>query len=157
MFLLIRRLLAITAISAVATTVASAQVDLSRGWKFRTGDDPSWAAPTLDEGGWKPIEVGQNWESQGNANYDGYGWYRIHVVIPSALKTDSYLKESLRFALGKIDDGDQVFLNGTLVGQNAGKTKDITQGNYQLDRIYTVPLGDPSIHWDQDNVIAVRV
>jgi hypothetical protein len=157
MLLHIKRLFAIAVISAAAATAATAQVDLSKGWKFRTGDDPSWATSSLDESGWKPIEVGQYWEPQGNANYDGYAWYRVHVVIPSTLKTDSYLKESLRLALGKIDDGDQVFLNGKLVGQNAGKTKDITQGEYQLERVYTVPLGDPAIHWDQDNVIAVRV
>ena len=149
----VRLLLAATCISLSAT----AQVDLSQGWKFHTGDDPAWSASTLDDGNWKPIEVGKQWEVQGYANYDGYAWYRLHVVIPSPLKNNSYLKESLRLELGKIDDGDQVFLNGKLVGQNAGTTRDITQGQYDLERIYTIPLGDPAIHWDQDNVIAVRV
>jgi alpha-galactosidase len=136
---------------------ASAQMDLSRGWTFRTGDDPSWTGPNVGDSNWKPIEVGKQWEVQGYTGYDGYAWYRLHINIPSALKDSSFLKESLRFDLGKIDDGDQVFLNGKLIGQNAGKTNDITQGQYDLERIYTVPLDDASIHWNQDNVIAVRV
>ena len=127
------------------------------GWKFHTGDDKTWSSASFDDGAWKPIDVGKQWEDQGYANYDGYAWYRLHIAIPSALKTNSFLKESLRLELGKIDDGDQVFLNGKLVGQNAGRTKDITQGQYNLERIYTIPLGDTAIHWDQDNVIAVRV
>jgi alpha-galactosidase len=135
----------------------SAQVDLSGGWRFHTGDDPSWSGQNFNDQDWKSIEVGKQWEHQGYADYDGYAWYRKHVTIPSALKNNSFLKESLRFALGRIDDGDEVYLNGKLIGQNAGQTKDITRGQYDLTRIYTLALGDPSIHWDQDNVIAVRV
>ena len=136
---------------------AIAQVDLSKGWKFHPGDNPAWAAPNTADSDWKHLEVGKPWEEQGYPDLDGYAWYRVHVVIPTALKNAAYLKEALRLQLGRIDDGDQVFLNGKLVGQNAGKTKDITQGQYDLERSYSVPLEDPCIHWDQDNVIAVRV
>ncbi len=136
---------------------ATAQVDLSRGWKFHTGDNTAWSSPSLNEDDWKPIEVGKQWEVQGYPDLDGYAWYRLHVVIPSALKNNSFLKESLRFDLGRIDDGDQVFLNGKLIGANAGRSTDITQGQYDLLRNYTVSINDSSIHWDQDNVIAVRV
>jgi len=136
---------------------ATAQVDLSKGWKFHTGDDPSWALPTFDDHDWKSIDVGQQWEKQGYADYDGYAWYRMHITIPNSLKNNTLLKETLRFDLGKIDDGDQVYLNGKLIGQNAGKTKDITEGQYDLERIYSVAMDDPSIHWDEDNVIAVKV
>lgn len=142
---------------AAIPMAAAAQVDLPHDWKFHTGDDPSWSAPAFDDAGWKTISVGKPWEEQGYANYDGYAWYRVHVVIPSSLKNNSYLKESLRLELGRIDDGDEAFLNGKPVGQNAGKTRDITQGNWNLDRVYTIPLSDPAIHWDEDNVIAVRV
>ncbi|TDW99449.1 putative Ig domain-containing protein [Dinghuibacter silviterrae] len=152
MFYLLRLL-----ITTLLPMTTMAQVDLSNGWKFRTGDDPSWATPGLDESTWKPIEVGHQWETQGYPGYDGYAWYRLHLVIPSSLKHSSYLKESIRLALGKIDDGDEVFLNGKLVGENGGKSKDITEGNWELDRIYTISLNDPCIHWDQDNVLAVRV
>ena len=141
----------------VGSLAVSAQTDLSGDWKFHTGDDASWANPGFNDQDWKPILVGKYWEPQGYSGYDGYAWYRKHILIPSSLKNSSFLKESLRLTLGKIDDGDQVYLNGKLIGQNAGTTKDITQGNWELERVYTVPLGDPAIHWDQDNVIAVRV
>lgn len=142
---------------AFAYLAASAQVDLSGGWKFHPGDDLSWSAPGFNDQDWKSIDVGKFWEDQGYTGLDGYAWYRTHLAIPSSLKNSSSLRESLRFDLGKIDDGDQVFLNGKLIGQNGGATKDITQGQYDLTRIYTVAMGDPTIHWDQDNVIAVRV
>ncbi|HEY6083520.1 MAG TPA: putative Ig domain-containing protein, partial [Chitinophagaceae bacterium] len=130
---------------------------VASGWKFHTGDNPQWASSSFDDGSWKTIAVGHPWEEEGYSGYDGFGWYRIHVRIPSSLKTSSYLKGGLKIDLGKIDDGDQSFLNGKLIGQNAGKGGKIEEGPYNIERVYRLPLNDPAIKWDGDNVIAVRV
>lgn len=135
---------------------AVAQVTLPRTWKFHTGDDPAWSAPGFDDAAWDTIEVGRSWESQGH-DYDGFAWYRTAVVIPSSLKMQSWLKGELKISLGKIDDGDQVYLNGKLIGQNAEKGGDIEDGNWEAERVYHLPLNDPAIHWDAENVLAVRV
>src|SRR5690242_9649480 len=92
----------------------TAQVTLTQGWKFHTGDEQQWARPGFNDTDWKPIETGMLWENQGYKDYNGYGWYRLHVTIPSSLKGRSYLKGDLKIQLGKIDDGDQVYLNGKL-------------------------------------------
>lgn len=134
-----------------------AQMDLSQGWVFHTGDNPLWAREQFADSGWKPIPVGHYWEEEGYPDYDGYAWYRLHFLLPSALKDSSFLRLGLRFQLGRIDDGDQVYLNGSLIGTDAGKSTDITQGNYILNRVYTIPLNSPFIHWDSGNVLAVRV
>src|SRR5579862_6286649 len=97
------------------------QVDITKGWKFKTGDSAVWSSPAFDDASWSPIEVGKSWESQGYDNYDGFAWYRLHVIIPSSIKEKSFLKEKLRFDLGKIDDGDEFFLNGNLIGRNGGR------------------------------------
>lgn len=134
-----------------------AQVTLTQGWKFHTGDQQQWARPDFNDKDWKPIEAGAPWENQGYKDYNGYGWYRLHVTIPSSLKDRSYLKGDLKISLGKIDDGDQVYLNGKLIGQNAGRGGTIEDGPYNALRVYQVKLNDPAIHWDGENVIAVRV
>jgi hypothetical protein len=43
----------------------------------------------------KSIEVNKIWEEQGYDPLDGFCWYRLHVVIPSELKTNASLKDSL--------------------------------------------------------------
>lgn len=121
------------------------------------GDNPAWARPTFPDSSWKPIEVGKSWESQGYADYNGFAWYRIHVVIPSSIKDKAFLKEKIRIDLGKIDDGDEVFLNGIFLGRNANSGADITQGPYDAVRSYTLSVNDQRILWNKENVIAVRV
>ncbi len=132
-------------------------IRLDQGWKFHLGDSSSWAAPGYDDHSWKSIRVHRSWESQGYPDYDGYAWYRVHVTIPSSLKTASFLKGGLRIELGEIDDGDETFLNGTRIGINGGSVGPITSGLYNKERIYQVNLEEPAIRWDADNVIAVRV
>ncbi|MBS1948881.1 MAG: beta galactosidase jelly roll domain-containing protein [Bacteroidetes bacterium] len=138
--------------SAIAQDVAIAQ-----GWKFKTGDSSQWALPGFDDKEWAAIKIGEPWESQGYKNYDGFAWYRLHVVIPSSIKEKSFLKERIKFDLGKIDDGDEVYLNGMLIGKNGGRNYDIKQGPYDAQRSYTLSLNDSRILWDKENVIAVRV
>jgi alpha-galactosidase len=126
-------------------------------WKFSTGDQAVWSQPSFSDSAWSSIRVGAAWESQGYQNYDGFAWYRLHIVIPSSIKEKAFLKEKLRIDLGKIDDGDEVYLNGFLIGRNGGRGGTIQSGNWQLQRSYILPLSDPHILWDKENTIAVRV
>jgi len=132
-------------------------ISIMSGWKFKTGDQQNWRDPAFVDSGWTPVEIGKAWEYQGFENYDGFAWYRLHIVIPSSIREKAFLKEQLRFDLGKIDDGDEVFLNGSLIGRNGGRFGDIRQGRYDTPRSYTISVNDPRIHWDKDNLIAVRV
>lgn len=134
-------------------------------WKFKTGDNLRWAEPAFDDAGWKAIEAGSHWEEQGYAGYNGYAWYRIKFSLPSALK-QKIRTGRLCISLGRIDDHDQSFLNGQFLGQNAKlfpahttRIEDLskTPMAWDVDREYTIPLDDPRLRWDQDNVIAIRV
>ncbi|MDR3716096.1 MAG: putative Ig domain-containing protein [Puia sp.] len=141
-----------------APETGSAQdVSILQGWKFKTGDQAGWAAPAFSDSDWAPIKIGAPWEAQGYPGYNGFAWYRLHITIPSAIRDKSFLKDRIRFDLGKIDDGDEVYLNGSLIGRNGGRGGTIESGVWDQDRSYTLPLADSRIHWDQDNVIAVRV
>ena len=138
---------------------------LEKGWKFKTGDDPAWATPAFDDASWGTMDPKKNWEDQGYKGYNGFAWYRCKTVIRSSLKDLNNPNESLQIVLGKIDDCDQVFLNGEMIGEN-GRTLDAAtkpsegfikeKGIWNLDRRYLLSANDPRIHWDQENMIAVR-
>ena len=137
------------------------------GWRFTADDDMKFARPDYDISGWGKINTGQTWESQGFEELDGFAWYRVNVFIPSSLKNNSSLKDSVKIFLGKIDDYDQSFLNGELFGVN-GRNSNTGQAidnsfmkeepiPWNKNRFYTLPADDPRIMWDKENVIAVRV
>ena len=79
-------------------------IPLDSAWKFSTGDDPAWATTAYNDSAWASILPSNNWEYQGFKGHDGFAWYRLNVMIPSSLKEKAYIKDSLQFLLGKIDD-----------------------------------------------------
>jgi DUF1680 family protein len=121
-------------------------IDLSKEWKFQTGDSSEYSKSSFDDLAWKVIEPVNPWEKQGFANYDGVAWYRIRVEIPSSFRNNNILLKSVRLSLGKIADNDVTYFNGNRIGGTNGK---------DAMRIYIVPF--ETINWDQENVIAIRV
>ena len=166
-----RQLFFIISICLLDFCILSAQqnntIELKNGWKFTLGDNLKYSDPQFDDSAWNDIDVNKQWELQGYENSDGFGWYRIKVLIPSSLKKNTILNDSLKFSMGKIDDFDQTFLNGQLLGVNgqlAGEDTKVddsfTKRDRRLSRLlrrYVIPVDDKRIHWDKKNVIAVRV
>lgn len=142
-------------------------IKLNQGWKFMPGDNSDYAKPDFNDSGWKAIGVDKIWEEQGYDPLDGFAWYRLRVTIPSALREAARIQDGLRFFLGKINNFDQVFLNGRLFGANGqvvapGTAADdsYTKAETELwnrERCYVLPPDDSRIRWDRENVIAVRV
>ena len=153
--------------TAILPLFGQSAVPLTQGWKFHWGDSARFAQPDYNDGTWDTIAVNRWWNDQGYPKKAGFAWYRIHVVIPSTLKQSAYLKDSLVFHLGKIDDFDQVYLNGHLIGENnhavppnAVPTDTFATRKHSLwdvPRRYALAVTDPRIHWDAENVIAIRV
>ena len=127
--------------------------------KFRVGDDVSWAGVNIDESSWQEISNTSTWTSQGIKCENGFGWYRYHVTIPKSLIDKSDLKEMVDFNMGKIDDADEVYLNGKLIGKTGRFPSDPKgyQSLWSTLRRYSVKINSGLIKWDTDNVIAVRV
>jgi len=142
-------------------------ISLNKGWKFKQGDDLAWVNPALADSAWDTISVARIWEESSYDPYDGYAWYRLHFRLPSSLKEHASLKDSLLLFLGKINNWDQTFLNGEIIGINnvnvpAGTTPDTAflnapVGYWDLERRYTLATDDHRILWDKENVLAVRV
>jgi alpha-galactosidase len=146
-------------------TKTKAEIDISTGWKFSPGDDLQWAKPDFDDSRWTPILCNHVWETQGFENHDGFAWYRLEVVFPIKFKKEA-MDKGLELTIGKVNDVDQTFLNGHLVGQN-GKllpahtkiTTNFIQEKTSLkeNRKYTLQAEDGRIFWGRKNVIAIRV
>ncbi len=123
--------------------------DLSGEWRFRIGDHKEYADPLLNDRLWEAIQTPSRWEDAGFPGYDGYAWYRKRVTIPI-----SWQGRNIVLNLGRIDDVDQVFLNGSYIA-GSGLFPPIFRTAVELRREYVLP--PHLIHWNQENVIAVRV
>jgi sialate O-acetylesterase len=118
-------------------------------WKFSIGDSMKWASPDYDDSGWESIKVPANWEDEGFHGYDGYAWYRNSFTIPEYNSDYMFLLE-----LGRIDDVDEVYINGHSVGSTGDFPPDYETA-YFKQRIYRVPSN--YIRGEGNNIIAVRV
>lgn len=126
--------------------------------RFSTGDQADWSAANFNDQAWKEIHTGKVWQEQGYDGYHGYAWYRIHIKIPSSLRDKAFWKDSLRIFLAHINDVDATYLNGVKIG-STGSFPDDKEGyvsKWPAVREYHVAANDPAIHWDEENVIAIR-
>jgi len=90
-------------------------LNLSGRWKFNIGDKAEWKDEDFDDSKWEKINVPSSWENQGFHGYDGYAWYRNSFKLSSDINNkDIYL------VLGYVDDVDQTYINGKLIGVSGG-------------------------------------
>lgn len=123
--------------------------DLKGKWRFSIGDNKAWAKPEFDDSKWDKINVPSYWESNGYDGYNGYAWYRIKFRV-----SKRYDKGTLYLQLGRIDDVDEIYLNGVLIGSK-GSFPPRYSSAFDQDRRYYIP--QKLIKFDSNNVIAVRV
>lgn len=143
-------LLFLIAYSAVASASENRRLYNLRGdWKFRMGDNVQWADPQFNDKRWDEIYVPARWEDEGYPGYDGYAWYRKHFDVSS-----SWMSKDIILEMGRIDDADEVYINGQLVGSTGSFPPDYSSA-YDVERSYPIPkeLLKPG----DDNVIAVKV
>ena len=130
-------------------------VNLQGEWKFKTGDDFERTHVKYDDTDWIKIFVPGSWEDQGFRDYDGFAWYRKRFYYKGNLTDDKIV-----LIMGKIDDVDQVYVNGLKVGDTGGLTKNAnervdTKGYYSNFRAYLMNSG--VLEKNKWNTIAVRV
>ncbi len=132
--------------SARYTTV----VDLAGPWQLRLGDDLAWAAAPGDPAMWQRVAVPGAWEDAGLWGYDGFAWLRRTFTLPPGAGADG---RPLVLRLGRVDDADEVFLNGQRIGAT-GVMPPAYETAYYAERAYYLPAGAlrPGL-----NTLAVRV
>ena len=122
-------------------------ISLPKEGKFKFGDEPQWANRTFNDSDWGTQQLGKSF-----TNDSSYAWYRIKIVIPSGMKTTA--GKGLKLRLGKIDDVDQTYFNGKLIGET-GSFPPQYATQWEKQRIYTIP--ESEVLWDKENIIAVRI
>lgn len=121
--------------------------NLEGRWRFNIGDNPEWKNPSYNDSKWELVKVPSSWENEGFHGYDGYGWYRKSVKLTSSYK-------NLYLLMGYVDDVDQVFFNGHLIGAS-GLFPPNYETAYNAKRNYPIP--EEYVKYNEENVIAVRV
>ncbi len=131
----------------------SAQVfTISRDWKFKTGDSIEWSLPGYNDEKWADLKAGLWWAHAGY-DYSGFAWYRKKIFISPEIKSAVIKSGYLKLSLGQIQDVDQTFLNGKLIGETGSFSP--FDGKWGQPRNYLVKADQ--IEWDKENTIAVRV
>lgn len=144
---------AVLVLMAMAGPAASQSI-VPAEWKFLTGNREEYIDSAKNDYWWNDISPLTVWEKQGFAGYDGFAWYRVKVVVPGSMKKNALKYGGLMLNLGKIDDADETWFNGHLVGRT-GKMPPGYIGAYNVPRSYLIP--PEYIRWDGKNTIAVRV
>jgi len=103
-------------------------------WKFSIGDDLNWSKTSYDDDNWEEIKVPSSWENEGFHGYNGYAWYRKHFDFYG--ETPSGV---VYLFLGAVDDVDQAYVNGNLVGSTGSFPPDYKTAYYAY-RKYPVPI-----------------
>lgn len=124
-------------------------VNLEGSWKFSIGDDLARAIPDYDDSDWQNVFVPNSWEHNGYEDYNGFAWYRKSFQV-----RESFNREYLYLYMGYIDDVDEVYLNGKLIGAS-GNFPPRMKTAYDIPRMYPVPAN--LLRQGGENVIAVRV
>jgi len=121
-------------------------ITLEGNWRLALGDDAGWATSPPERT--RPIAVGAHWEGQGLTDHDGFAWYFVEFGAgPEILG-----KAEIRLDLGPIDDADETYLNGVLIGATGDIGGD-DSSRWQDPRSYRVPAGVLK----EKNLLAVRV
>jgi phosphoserine phosphatase RsbU/P len=60
-----------------ADSITSGVVSLTGGWRYHPGDDPTWANPAFDDGGWERHSPEQQTDSCSHGC-----WYRLRIELP---------------------------------------------------------------------------
>lgn len=118
-------------------------------WRFAqdekdAGEREQWFAAEHDDSKWAPIGIGEFWEYELERMFDGIGWYRRTIDVPS-------LPAGRRVFLvaGAADEAAWVWVNGKLAGSH-----DV--GEQGWDKSFSLDVTD-FIQPGQPNVLAIRV
>ena len=78
--------------------------------KGLAGEIP-WYDPAYEPKGWSRMNIPGYWEDQGVGDLNGTVWFRREVDVPKSM-----VEKPARIDMGRIIDGDEVYINGKKVG-----------------------------------------
>ncbi len=120
--------------SSTATDVAP--IDLSGLWQGHAVEKKI-ESPSKNSSGWHAIKVPGAFEDQKTewGGHDGYFWYEHQFVLTNAIARGAQPV----LVIGAIDDEDDTYINGTLIGHTGTDTN--PQDYWHAERRYQIPTG----------------
>ncbi|HOY19396.1 MAG TPA: glycoside hydrolase family 127 protein [Haliscomenobacter sp.] len=115
-------------------------------WKYSFADSSTFLTPQFVDTDWQEIEGRLIWQKKDLPSSSNIVWLRKSLIIPSSLKKELSRTGVLVLMMGQIQQTDETYLNGKLIGKT---------GTSDLNRNYLIYPED--IRWDQENSIAIRM
>ncbi len=129
------------ALAKLRSEQLKARIEKIQGKEMPTSTEVSaWKTPDFNDEQWAKINVPGTWEQQGLEDLDGFVWLRKSITLTAAEAAQPALLE-----LSMIDDRDETYVNGKLVGKSTV---------YNDRRKYNIAAG---ILKEGKNTIAIRV
>ncbi len=122
-------------------TIKLASRTQEKRWLALDFGDSACASREFNDSLWKQMRLPTVWERTEMGEFDGAVWFRKEVTLPS-----SWRGKDLLLSLGPIDDMDETYVNGTLVGSH------LTEGMWDTPRTYALPAKDV-----QDSIVQIAV
>lgn len=127
-------------ITEAKTSAMLSQIEKNQGkLPVSSSQTEQWKLDSFDDSQWKTMNIPSLWERH-IGEFDGVVWFRRSFEISAA---DAGKTATLE--VGMIDDSDDTYVNGTLVGS--------TKERYNEKRVYNVPAG---VLKAGKNVVSVR-
>jgi len=117
--------------------------DPSHKWEGLRFNDQECSAKSYPDSAWALMNLPIYWERTEVGEFDGAVWFRKQVEL-----SHTSIGKTLTLHLGPIDDMDETYVNGVLVGSI------LKEGYWKTERVYTIP---DSLVKDSLLEIAVRV
>jgi serine phosphatase RsbU (regulator of sigma subunit) len=135
-------------------TLSARDIDPSDGilyitdsWKFRAGDDSSYAHPNLFDADWEPVSTLLGPADLAFINWNGIGWFRLRVRVDSSL-----VNRPLGLFMTVHNGASEVFLDGKPIGHWGVVNTSTTEFKARTDhRPRSMVFSSPGEH-----VLAVR-
>jgi len=145
-------LLGLLLLSATAGTAQPARDVGHEPWATRTGDDPRWARPELNDSGWRRVPVRSTWQAQGYEGYDGMVWFRRTIALSEEARLAAS-KNELSLLLGPpAYGGYEAYAGGHRIGRSRGWTTSLA---FRFPEVFRVPSN--AIGKDGTVSLALRV
>jgi phosphoserine phosphatase RsbU/P len=137
----------------VNASLVNGPIDLSSTWLEKSGDDPSYAGPHLDDSQW-PVVTAQHRSKIFKINGPPVVWYRSHVHVPPG-------SHDLALLTRWFPGTWTIYVNGIAVGDSGPPepTGDVQSADESVDRRFEIPAaalgnGDLTIAIRESNVTA---